>query len=120
MKELFRRFLDYIEDFMYTSPLKSDILYINKNKNVVVYYNDKQPFLKIFISGLIYNLPLNAVPGAEDYSKMFKNPFVEDLESASLEDLEVMLKHYESDENYERCYEIQSIINSKLEKNDNN
>lgn len=120
MKKFFRLILDYIEDYLYTSSLKSDVLYINKDKSVVVYYNDKQPFLKVFISGVIYNLPLNITPGIKEYTEVFAQAFTEDLQQASLEDLEIMLKQYEEDENYERCFEIQTIINSKLKKNDNN
>lgn len=115
MFNFIQRILFKLEVFFNTKKFKVATMYENKKYNTYVMITEEDKLLNIFINGLIFKIPLN-MPIQNDKQFLEAKDKIEEanLDSSSLEDLKSLLKHYEEEENFEKCSYIKDIIKKKL------
>lgn len=91
---------------------------MSSDRNIAIMYAKDTNRIKVFTHGLTYYLPIKLVNSEEDYLNALSSSFDDDLENLSLSSLQIMLKEYESLEEYDKCVKIRDTITSKLQNND--
>lgn len=115
MRKFFKKIIGYIEDWFDYKELKANVVYECKKNEVLVSLEEDTRLLKIYIKGLVFHFPLDMnkevdEPGVYENIKLIGEA---NLETFSKEDLEVMLKAYESKEDYDMCIKIKEALNIK-------
>lgn len=107
--------LQSLEVWWYTRKLKSFIMYKNEKYNVYLMLNPDDKLLQVFIGGLLFKIPID-IEVTDNASRGAALDKISDinLDQNTIEDLKSILSIYEDDEDFEKCKEIQDIINKKL------
>lgn len=114
MIKFIKSILFKLEVFFYTKKLKDMVMYENKETNTYVMLMKEDNFLKIFVDGLVLNIPINnKITSEESFTKALGTMEDLNLENNSIEDLEDMLKHYEEIEDFKKCSKIKKVIKNK-------
>jgi hypothetical protein len=114
MRELIDKILLKWDIFWYTKKLKDNYVYKNDKRNIYLHVDPDEGLLKVFISGLLFRMPLYiSVESDEEATKTLELVTDMNLSNAYTEDLQVMLKQYESEDNYEKCAEIRDILKTR-------
>jgi hypothetical protein len=112
--------VEWWEEFYYKRNFKQNLIYMSSDRNIAVLYSTDSNRIKVFTHGLTYYLPIKVRNSEEDYLGALTTSFDEGLDTLSLSSLQIMLKEYESLEEYDKCIQIRDTITSKLQNNDNN
>lgn len=108
------------QEFYYKRSFKENLVYMSSDRNIAVMYSKNKNNIKVFTNGLTYHLPIVIKNSEEDYlDAVSTSLFDEGLDELSLSSLKIMLKEYESLEEYDKCIKIRDTITSKLQNNDN-
>lgn len=119
IKNVIRNILEWVERKLYSSKLHPNIVYINKDKSIMVEHNTDEDAVNIFINNIVYKLPIQVFKSEEEYLESLEHSFIDDLDHLPLQELQSILLQYEEVEDYEKCIKIKDVINSKLKENDN-
>lgn len=119
MTYIINKIKDWWEEFYFVKSFKENKIYMSSDRNIAVMYFKKDNKIKVFTNGLTYNLPIILFKNDENYLNTLSSSFDDGLEDLSLSSLQIMLKEYESLEEYDKCIKIRNTITSKLENNDN-
>ena len=107
--------LFYLEVWWYTRKLRDFIMYKNEKRNIYLMVNPDDKILQIFVAGLLFKIPLDiSVTDDASREKVLDKIADLNLDQNSIEDLQSILSVYEEEEDFEKCKEIQDIINQKL------
>ena len=100
--------------FWYTKKLKDNYVYKNTERNIYLHVDPDEGLLKVFISGLLFRMPLNVnIESDKEADEVLALVTDMNLNNAYTEDLQLMLKQYENEENYEKCAEIKDILKTR-------
>jgi len=100
--------------FWYTKKLKDNYVYKNDERNIYLHVDPDEGLLKVFISGLLFRMPLDVNTDTPEQAEDALKSITEmNLKNAYTEDLEVLLKQYEDDDDYEKCAEIRDILKTR-------
>ena len=101
MTYIINKIKDWWEEFYFVKSFKENKIYMSSDRNIAVMYSKKDNKIKVFTNGLTYNLPIMLFKNDENYLDTLSSSFDDGLEDLSLSSLQIMLKEYESLEEYE-------------------
>lgn len=100
--------------FWYTKKLKDNYVYKNDERNIYLHVDPDEGLLKVFIAGLLFRMPLDIkIDTDQEADEVLALVTDMNLNNAYTEDLQIMLKQYESEDNYEKCAEIRDILKTR-------
>lgn len=115
--------LDWFEKLLYLRTFHYNKIYSNKEGDILIFKDKDEPILKIFIRGMLYNLPTNLnMDTAEDFENYEGREDIFSINASELpvEELQELIKEYEVLGEYEKCAELRDIIKEKTTNEKNN
>lgn len=111
---LLDRFLNWIEDLRYIRQFKDNVIYANKERDILIHKEEGIPILKVFIKGMLYNLPINVDISTEDaIQKTTDRVLALNMKILEVPELKFLLEEAEANGDYEKCAELRDLIKEK-------